>query len=336
MCLTLSPSNHGYYTLNINLDQPPGISYPIHWKGKTKDESDIVDLAQALLSSPSHTISDVAEYLGSILAPRFPKSGVQIYYFPVLGPKFSAQGLKRAHCLFTIPNIHLKSEYNVPPPSCRVSTRWHLPVEAGFKTMPGKISLITEENSTPNNRDYNVDAELGVGLRKHSDTQEARLGRTHPTLDVHQEVIRAATAYQRELGNVAGFRIAQLVFETADDRYNDERLENVEVTLRQGRTYDQTTSERWTIRVSRARYERSRRSMGNESLQPGWRKAYLALGSNIGDRISMIESACREMTNRGIKVIKTSALYETKPMYLEDQQPFINGACEVSRIQGSW
>lgn len=76
--------------------------------------------------------------------------------------------------------------------------------------------------------------------------------------------------------------------------------------------------------------------MGNESLQPGWRKAYLALGSNIGDRISMIESACREMTNRGIKVIKTSALYETKPMYLEDQQPFINGACDVSRIQGSW
>ncbi len=58
-------------------------------------------------------------------------------------------------------------------------------------------------------------------------------------------------------------------------------------------------------------------------------RAYIALGSNVGDRISMIESACREMDRRGISVIRTSALYETEAMYLPDQQSFINGVCEV-------
>ena len=58
-------------------------------------------------------------------------------------------------------------------------------------------------------------------------------------------------------------------------------------------------------------------------------RAYIALGSNVGDRISMIEMACREMDRRNIKVLRTSALYESAPMYLEDQGPFINGACEV-------
>lgn len=44
----------------------------------------------------------------------------------------------------------------------------------------------------------------------------------------------------------------------------------------------------------------------------------------------MIEKACKEMDRRNIKVLRTSSLYETEAMYVEDQQSFINGACEVS------
>ena len=43
----------------------------------------------------------------------------------------------------------------------------------------------------------------------------------------------------------------------------------------------------------------------------------------------MIEEACREMDRRGIRVTKTSSLWETDAMYLVDQDKFINGACEV-------
>jgi hypothetical protein len=57
--------------------------------------------------------------------------------------------------------------------------------------------------------------------------------------------------------------------------------------------------------------------------------AYIALGSNVGDRIGMIEKACNEMSARGIKVKRTSCLWETQPMYVLDQENFVNGACEV-------
>jgi 7,8-dihydro-6-hydroxymethylpterin-pyrophosphokinase len=36
------------------------------------------------------------------------------------------------------------------------------------------------------------------------------------------------------------------------------------------------------------------------------------------------------MDSRGINVVRTSSLYETEAMYVVDQEPFINGACEVS------
>jgi hypothetical protein len=63
---------------------------------------------------------------------------------------------------------------------------------------------------------------------------------------------------------------------------------------------------------------------------PSGHLAYIALGSNIGDRIAWLESACKEMRASGIEVLRTSSLYETKAMYVEDQDPFINGVCEVS------
>lgn len=60
------------------------------------------------------------------------------------------------------------------------------------------------------------------------------------------------------------------------------------------------------------------------------RKAYVALGSNVGDRIAEIEKACREMDARDIRVTRTSSLWETEPMYYAEQDRFVNGVCEVS------
>ena len=59
-------------------------------------------------------------------------------------------------------------------------------------------------------------------------------------------------------------------------------------------------------------------------------RVFLALGSNIGNRLNNIEQACREMdAEPDIRVARTSALYETEPMYVTDQGRFLNGACEV-------
>ncbi|KAF9694002.1 hypothetical protein EKO04_007899 [Ascochyta lentis] len=50
----------------------------------------------------------------------------------------------------------------------------------------------------------------------------------------------------------------------------------------------------------------------------------------MGDRVAMIEHACKEMEAGGkIKVVRTSSLWETKAMYVIDQDMFVNGACEI-------
>ena len=59
-------------------------------------------------------------------------------------------------------------------------------------------------------------------------------------------------------------------------------------------------------------------------------RAYIALGSNMGDRLDNIEKACRYIdADAKMKICRTSALYETKPMYIKEQDMFLNGVCEV-------
>jgi hypothetical protein len=58
---------------------------------------------------------------------------------------------------------------------------------------------------------------------------------------------------------------------------------------------------------------------------------FVALGSNVGDRLGNIENACREMdSDPDIRIARTSPLYETDPMYVSDQDRFLNGVCEVT------
>lgn len=64
---------------------------------------------------------------------------------------------------------------------------------------------------------------------------------------------------------------------------------------------------------------------------PKERGVVIALGSNMGDRVAEIERACREIdADPDMRIVDTSCLYETDAMYVEDQDRFINGACEVS------
>ncbi|KAI9710112.1 MAG: trifunctional dihydropteroate synthetase [Bogoriella megaspora] len=65
------------------------------------------------------------------------------------------------------------------------------------------------------------------------------------------------------------------------------------------------------------------------------RKAMVALGSNVGDRVDMIEKACRMMDkHKYIRITRTSSLWETKPMYVTDQGNFVNGVCEIETSLG--
>lgn len=58
-------------------------------------------------------------------------------------------------------------------------------------------------------------------------------------------------------------------------------------------------------------------------------RCYLSLGSNIGDRLENLKTACRLMRERGIKIVSVSSIYETLPWGVIDQPDFYNACIEV-------
>lgn len=76
-------------------------------------------------------------------------------------------------------------------------------------------------------------------------------------------------------------------------------------------------------------FEQDSVAIDEQGQATGWHTAYIALGSNIGDRKGNIEKALQMMEGDAIKVGRTSSLYETEPMYVLDQPKFLNGACQI-------
>lgn len=59
-------------------------------------------------------------------------------------------------------------------------------------------------------------------------------------------------------------------------------------------------------------------------------KAYLGLGTNMGDRLEYLQSACEIIdSNTNINVVKKSKIYETKAWGYTDQADFLNMCIEV-------
>ena len=62
-------------------------------------------------------------------------------------------------------------------------------------------------------------------------------------------------------------------------------------------------------------------------IERGWKKVYLGIGSNIGDRKAYIEQALKRLGDReGIRRVRCSKLLYTKPYGGVKQEDFLNGA----------
>jgi 2-amino-4-hydroxy-6-hydroxymethyldihydropteridine diphosphokinase / dihydropteroate synthase len=83
--------------------------------------------------------------------------------------------------------------------------------------------------------------------------------------------------------------------------------------------------------LGKSQYRLISRSFSAKAKRSQPQTCYIAFGSNIGDRISNIESACNLIDSLGpaTRITRTSGLWETEPMYVEDQDPFLNGVCEI-------
>lgn len=61
------------------------------------------------------------------------------------------------------------------------------------------------------------------------------------------------------------------------------------------------------------------------NIEPGLRTAFIALGSNMGDRKALLEQALRKLdSHEGITVRCLSGIYETDPVGYTDQPAFLN------------
>jgi dihydroneopterin aldolase/2-amino-4-hydroxy-6-hydroxymethyldihydropteridine diphosphokinase len=64
-----------------------------------------------------------------------------------------------------------------------------------------------------------------------------------------------------------------------------------------------------------------------------WHKAYIAIGSNMGEKEKNLMSAIELINNSKLsKVTKISKLYDTKPVGYLKQDNFLNGALEVNTL----
>lgn len=57
--------------------------------------------------------------------------------------------------------------------------------------------------------------------------------------------------------------------------------------------------------------------------------AYIALGSNLGDKEGNLQRALALMQERGMDIVKTSTFISTEPYGVTDQPTFLNGVCQV-------
>jgi 2-amino-4-hydroxy-6-hydroxymethyldihydropteridine diphosphokinase len=59
-------------------------------------------------------------------------------------------------------------------------------------------------------------------------------------------------------------------------------------------------------------------------------KIFVGLGSNLGDRLANLKAAVAALRGSvGIEVVRTSSVYETEPVGVEDQPRFLNAVVEL-------
>ena len=57
--------------------------------------------------------------------------------------------------------------------------------------------------------------------------------------------------------------------------------------------------------------------------------AYIALGSNLGDKEANLRKALELLEKRGVEIVRTSSFICTEPYGVTDQPQLLNGVCEV-------
>jgi 2-amino-4-hydroxy-6-hydroxymethyldihydropteridine diphosphokinase len=58
-------------------------------------------------------------------------------------------------------------------------------------------------------------------------------------------------------------------------------------------------------------------------------RAHIGLGSNLGDRLENLKGAVRRLEDRGVRIVRSSRVYETDPVGGPPQPDYLNAVIEV-------
>ena len=325
--------------VDVFIESPPGFYYISDFRQRTTEVLELESLVRAHVARGC-SIHEFADNLATDLITKFPAALKTIISLkPYIQKEHRIPNLFSAQCSFSKSNGRTKSSAGLQDNNYAVKTTWHLHIPRMSEDLIS-LGLITTEHtgSAACNRISGLEPPSPLPSLKN----------VHPMFAIHEQIARCIEQFSSDRIESTALLLAQGMFQLADKQYSSKRLQNVRVKMKKaepppamyetregpvkGRQMMQSnkdSSTYSTVQLGRQKYEQSQRNLLGSDVRSGRHRAYLALGSNVGNRIEMIESAVREMSNRGLRVIRTSALYETKPMYLEDQEAFINGACEV-------
>ena len=332
-------ANPHFYRIDVSVNAPPGLYYVSDFREKTAKLLHIESLVRAH-ATPVCSIHDITENIAADVFAKFPAAiETSITFQPGVRRNINIENLVRADCSFAKINPRMSCHTAELNSAYYVLTEWHLPIslQSGYL-----VSLIIKT------QEHSASAVYDQVSALETPSSRSSLDKVHPTYGLHEAVARLSEQLQSDRAEGAALLLAQSLFHLADKQSPCKRLQYVCVTMREVAPLmevPRTNRERMVehlerdfkkgpltacnVQLRRHQYEQSRPSSLSSDAQDGRHRAYLALGSNLGNRVEMIESAVREMNERGLTVLRTSALYETKAMYLENQESFINGACEV-------
>ena len=222
-------------------------------------------------------------------------------------------------------------------------TRWMGEARIGSTTQ--KIILRASTIHYPDSRSQNLsfsEPRPLLSLLSPSDLEYGKGSGIYPALKSHWDIFKFASSSIHDSLQALVSRSCFMAFESVQENPECEILRSVKLSVqaapfsepRNERNHEKANSSSPSTNFSSTMddigYKKPQRSVVAEtrgSFESS--RIYIALGSNIGERTTMIETACQTMNQRRINILRTSALYETEPMYVKDQQPFINGVCEV-------
>ena len=163
-------------------------------------------------------------------------------------------------------------------------------------------------------------------------SSKAPLKLLHPMLGLHDELLECVLQ-STQTGENLSLDLTQTAFRLAEENELYSGLNKVKFIVSLPKYSSHKSMHRIkalsTTLLSRTAWQSMKQRSHMNEPDAGKHTVFIALGSNLGDRLHHLEAACGLMAKGGIKLVRTSGLYETKPMYMEDQGQFLNGVCEV-------